>query len=63
MDEIIREIKEAINRIIGNDPMFAGGRSAEVNLRVARLMGREVEMESPAQEYAKFQTLARKVTQ
>lgn len=62
MDEIIREIKKAIKELTGNDPMFAGGRSAEVNLRIARLMGKEIASESPADEYAKFQAMARKVT-
>ena len=58
MDEIIRELKKALRQITGGGDVW-GGRSAEINARVARLMGRELEQESPKEEYARMARDAR----
>jgi hypothetical protein len=53
MDEMIRELKKAFREITGGGDIW-GGRSAEINGRVARLMNREVAKESPKEEYARI---------
>jgi len=58
MEEIIRELKKALKEITGGGNVW-GGRSAEINGRVARLMNREVVDESPKDEYARILREAR----
>jgi hypothetical protein len=53
MDEIIRELKKAIRELTGGGDIW-GGRSAEINGRVAKLMGHDVVDESPKDEYARI---------
>lgn len=54
MRELLSELKQLLG--IGCD--IWGGRTAEVNGRVARLMGQEVKDESPCEEYARLATLS-----
>ncbi len=58
MDEIIRELKKALRQITGGGNVW-GGRSAEINGRVARLMNRDIVDESPKDEYARILREAR----
>jgi hypothetical protein len=58
MDEIIRELGKAIRELTGGGDIW-GGRSAEINGRVAKLMNREVVDESPKDEYARILREAR----
>jgi hypothetical protein len=53
MDEILRELKKALKEITGGGDIW-GGRSAEINGRVAKLMNREIINESPKEEYARI---------
>jgi len=53
MEEIIWELKRALRDITGGGEVW-GGRSAEINGRVARLMGKEVILETPKQEYERI---------
>jgi len=62
MDEIIKELKKAVRELTGGGDIW-GGRSAEVNARVGKLMGQTITSESPKGEYDRCQALARKVTQ
>ena len=58
MEEIIRELKKALKEITGGGNVW-GGRSAEINGRVARLMNRDIVDESPKDEYARILREAR----
>lgn len=53
----------ALRRALGIDRNPTGGRTAEVERRIAALMGKELKLESPAEEYARYRAMARKVTQ
>jgi hypothetical protein len=54
MHRLFKEITDGIKKAAGLDLPITGGRTAEVNVRLARLMGREIVLESPAQEYARI---------
>lgn len=54
MDEMLYEIR----RMLGIGFEVWGGRSAEINGRVARLMGQEIKDEAPCEEYARLAKLA-----
>ena len=58
MEEIIRELKKALEEITGGGNVW-GGRSAEINGRVAKLMNRDIVDESPKDEYARILREAR----
>jgi len=57
MDEIIRELAKAIREITGHGEYW-GGRTTEINARVARLMGQTPERITPHEEYAAYAKLA-----
>jgi len=54
MHRLFKEITDGIKKAAGLDLPMTGGRSAEVNLRVARLMGQQVQTETPKEEYARL---------
>jgi hypothetical protein len=54
MHKLFKEITDGIKKAAGLDLPYTSGRSAEVNLRVARLMGQTIESETPQQEYARI---------
>jgi hypothetical protein len=58
MNEIINEIKKAIRDITGHGEYW-GGRTTEINARVARLMGQTPERITPHEEYAACAKLAK----
>jgi hypothetical protein len=51
MNNIIKTLKDTIRKATGRDLGIVSGRSAEINLRVARLMGRAVLCETSQEEY------------
>lgn len=62
MDEIRSELNKLKKWFLGTpDPW--GGRSAEINARVARLMGHEVRLDDPKDEYAEYAKLAKRADQ
>ena len=60
--EHVNDIFHKIGKVFGltDDPW--GGRTAEINIRLARLMNREVENESPAEEYERIKREAKSKT-
>ncbi len=57
--EELKKILETVKPYLGIEGEVFSGRSAEVNERVARLMGQTVENESPKEYYERCAALAK----
>lgn len=57
--EELKKILETVKPYFGIEGEVFSGRSAEINERVGRLMGREVETETPKEYYERCAALAK----
>ena len=58
----VEMVKEFFRRFIsdlGYSPTPEHGRTADINRRLAKIMGKELQKQSPAEEYASYQALAK----
>lgn len=50
----VKELLEDLKCSLGLDFMQGGGRSSDINRRVAKIMGAKLVTETPAEEYARL---------